>query len=109
MEAISFVLGILFIVGMIMVILAIYSFVKINALNAKVTELETVTNTSIDSLIRQLDIYTELDNRRIDGEIERTDSMIKELNRYIDSRVDKMESRLLLEIESTIISDKTVK
>lgn len=95
METTSFVLGILFVVGMIMVVLAMYSFVKINTLNTKIQELETGISMHLDSLNRQLDSYSELDNRRIDGEISRTDSMITDLYKYTDSRLDKLENRLV--------------
>ena len=105
----SFVLGILSVVGLLFSVLAIYSFIKIMALNARVENIERDIYARLDELIREVNTYSELDNRRIDGEIARTDSMITEVNRYIDSRVDKMESRLLLVIESAIVSDKTVK
>lgn len=100
METTSFILGILSVVGMITVILAVYSFVKINTLNKKIVELESEYNNRFDNAYNQINTHSELDNRRIDGEIDRTDHMIKELYRYVDSRVDKMDSSLVSYVES---------
>ncbi len=96
----SFVLGIACVVGVILVTLTVYSFVKIVKLNAKILILEIEIDSKSDELFREIYKYSELDNRRIDGEIERTDQITTELYRYTDSRLDKLENKLVVLIQS---------
>ena len=94
MDIISFGLGISSVVVIILILVTVHTFVKLEKLKEKVNSLETDYPTRFEDILRTIDQNCELDNRRIDGEIGRTDKLIDDVYRTIDSRLDKLEARL---------------
>jgi predicted Holliday junction resolvase-like endonuclease len=94
MDIISFGLGISSVVVIILILVTVHTFVKLEKLKEKVNSLETDYPTRFEDILRTIDQNCELDNRRIDGEIDRTDKLVEDVYRTIDSRLDKLEARL---------------
>jgi hypothetical protein len=94
MDIISFGLGISSVVVIILILVTVHTFVKLEKLKEKVNSLETDYPTRFEDILRTIDQNCELDNRRIDGEIGRTDKLVEDVYRTIDSRLDKLEARL---------------
>jgi hypothetical protein len=94
MDIISFSLGISSVVVIILILVAVYTIVKVGELKEKVNSIETDYSARFEDILRTIDQNCELDNRRIDGEIGRTDKMVDDVYRTIDSKIDKLEARL---------------
>ena len=94
MDIISFGLGISSVVVIILILVTVHSFVKLEKLKEKVNSLETDYPIRFEDILRTIDQNCELDNRRIDGEIGRTDKLVEDVYRTIDSRLDKLEAKL---------------
>jgi hypothetical protein len=94
MDIISFGLGISSVVVIILILVTVHTFVKLEKLKEKVNSLETDYPTRFEDILRTIDQNCELDNRRIDGEIGRTDKLVEDVYRTIDSRLDKLEAKL---------------
>jgi hypothetical protein len=94
MDIISFGLGISSVVVIILILVTVHTFVKLEKLKEKVNSLETDYPIRFEDILRTIDQNCELDNRRIDGEIGRTDKLVEDVYRTIDSRLDKLEAKL---------------
>jgi hypothetical protein len=94
MDIISFGLGISSVVVIILILVTVHTFVKLEKLKEKVNSIETDYSARFEDILRIIDQNLELDNRRIDGEIGRTDKLVEDVYRTIDSRLDKLEARL---------------
>ena len=94
MDIISFSLGISSVVVIILILVAVYTIVKVGELKEKVNSIETDYSARFEDILRIIDQNLELDNRRIDGEIGRTDKLVEDVYRTIDSRLDKLEAKL---------------
>jgi|TARA_B110000908_G_scaffold4305_1_gene5579 hypothetical protein len=88
-QTIAFVLGVL----AVLVIAGVYNMFKtrgqVKDLYEEVKDLHDIIN----EIERQLNLESDLLDRRIDGEIDRLNITTEELYKYVDSRTDKMESR----------------
>ena len=81
-------------VVIILILVTVHTFVKLEKLKEKVNSLETDYPIRFEDILRTIDQNCELDNRRIDGEIGRTDKLVEDVYRTIDSRLDKLEAKL---------------
>ena len=98
MEALSFILGIAFVVVIAIAVVAVYAFVKVSKVEDQAKNIEQTISREIEGVYRHLHEMHKGTYDRIDqverGLITRTDDLERNVFSQMDSRFDKLENKL---------------
>jgi len=87
METLSFILGIASVVVIATAIVAVYAFVKVNKVQIRVNDLETLLSRENENILRII-------NTEIQNVSRHVDNVERDIYSQMDSRFDRLENKL---------------